>query len=566
MIFFTAPFLEFVRQGKGGSGVALLSRFGLLLVILMSLFAVGFHLLMVYEGRGTYTWIDAYYWLMVTMSTLGYGDIIFESQVGRLFSIVVIFSGLIFLLAFLPAVFIEFFYMPWAKAQAEARAPRRVPAELRNHVILTHLDPVTRSLIQKMRQYRLPYVLLVEDLQEALQLHDEGFRVVFGESDNPRTYRNLNIDKAAMVACTGSDTNNTNISFTVRERNEQVPIVATASFEQSVDILEMAGATHVLQLAKLLGESLARRTIGGDAQAHLIGNFHELRIAEATPAGTPLVGKTLANCGLRENLGLNVVGIWERGKFIPPSPDAEISETTVLVLAGSADQFRRYDELFCIYHQTAAPAIIIGGGRVGRAAGKALLSQQMDYRIVEMRSERIRDREHYVEGDAAELETLKKAGIDTTHTVLVTTHDDDTNIYLTIYCRKLRPDVQIISRATHERNVSTLHRAGADFVMSYANMGSSSIFNWLRKSDILMVAEGLNIFRVPLPLALVDCRLVDTSIRQETGCSVVAIQTAEELDINPDPQRPLVKGTELVLIGTVEAEKKFFDTYGIQHL
>ena len=51
------------------------------------------------------------------------------------------------------------------------------------------------------------------------------------------------------------------------------------------------------------------------------------------------------------------------------------------------------------------------------------------------------------------------------------TGNDDTNIYLTIYCRKLHPDIQIISRANRERNVSTLHRAGADFVASYASMG-----------------------------------------------------------------------------------------------
>ena len=52
--------------------------------------------------------------------------------------------------------------------------------------------------------------------------------------------------------------------------------------------------------------------------------------------------------------------------------------------------------------------------------------------------------------------------------MLVTTHDDDINVYLTLYCRRLGPDLQIISRANLDRNVSTLHRAGADAVLSYA--------------------------------------------------------------------------------------------------
>ncbi|NIP80294.1 MAG: potassium channel protein, partial [Gemmatimonadetes bacterium] len=73
--------------------------------------------------------------------------------------------------------------------------------------------------------------------------------------------------------------------------------------------------------------------------------------------------------------------------------------------------------------------------------------------------------------------------------------DDATNIYLTIYCRRLRPDVQIVSRATLERNVTTLHRAGADFVMSYSSMGANAILNVLQSGDVVMVAEGLEVFR-----------------------------------------------------------------------
>ena len=85
----------------------------------------------------------------------------------------------------------------------------------------------------------------------------------------------------------------------------------------------------------------------------------------------------------------------------------------------------------------------------------------------------------------------RRAGIDHAPAIVITPHDDDMNIYLTIYCRRLRPDIQIISRATRERNVSTLHRAGADFVLSYASMGATTIFNYLRRAGVVVIAEGL---------------------------------------------------------------------------
>jgi Trk K+ transport system NAD-binding subunit len=207
--------------------------------------------------------------------------------------------------------------------------------------------------------------------------------------------------------------------------------------------------------------------------------------------------------------------------------------------------------------------VIIGGGRVGRAAGRALVEQGLDYRIVEQLPERIRDPNKYVLGNAAELEVLEQAGIMATSIVIVTTHNDDTNIYLTLYCRRLRPDIQIISRATRERNVATLHRAGADFVLSYASMGANAIMNLLNRNDILMVAEGLNIFRVKTPPDLVGKTIAETSIRQETGCHIIALQFEDGVLINPNPTQELSPEAEMILIGTVEAEDQFLREYSI---
>ncbi len=72
--------------------------------------------------------------------------------------------------------------------------------------------------------------------------------------------------------------------------------------------------------------------------------------------------------------------------------------------------------------------------------------------------------------DAAVIRTLQKAWIEKAPAAVITTHDDATNIYLTKYLRSLRSDMQILSRANLDRNVSTLHRAGADFVMSNSSL------------------------------------------------------------------------------------------------
>jgi voltage-gated potassium channel len=563
--FLPSQLTYFLKPATSRRNIRLLLRFLLVLAFLVTVFSILFHVLMVFEGR-EHSWLTGLYWTLTVMSTLGFGDITFTSDPGRVFSIIVLLSGMVFLLILLPFTFIEFFYAPWMKAQAELRAPRQLPESTSGHVILTNMDPVSKALMQKLTHYGYPYALLVYDLDEALRLHDLGFQVVLGESDRPETYRLVRADKAALVAATGNDMANTNVAFTVREMSQSVPIVTTASSNDAVDILRLAGSSDVIQLSTMMGQALARRIIGADARAHVIAEFGDLLIAEATAAGTPLVGKTLAGSNLRKLTGLSVIGIWKRGKYEIAAAESMIDANSILVLSGSAEQLRKYDELFCIYHVSAGAVIIVGGGRVGRAIGRALKAREVDFRIVESNPARIRDQAIYVEGSAADYETLERAGIDHAPAIVITTHDDDMNVYLTIYCRRLRPDIQIISRSTRERNVSTLHRAGADFVLSYASMGATTIFNYLRRAGVVVIAEGLHLTETRVPRALAGRTLAQAAIPSQTGGNVVALRSNVELMINPEPSTILEHGAEIILIGTPEAEQRFMQLYGAEKL
>lgn len=557
MKFLPALFSYFAQNRGSRRNLLLLGRFLLAFLALVVAYSTTFHFIMAHEGRD-FSWVTGFYWTLTVMSTLGFGDITFESDLGRIFSMVVLLSGVMYLLVLLPFTFIEFFYAPWMRAQQMSRTPRRLPQGMSGHILLTHLDPVTEALIPKVEQYGYRYTLIVEKLEDALRLHDQGYRVVLGDLDDPETYRACRVDAAALVVSTADDPANTNVAFTVREQSASVPVVTTASREASVDILELAGSTRVFRLADMMGQTLARRIIGCDAMAHEVGRFDDLVIAEASVLGTPLVGKTLAESRLREMIGTTVVGIWERGAFHSPGPDTQLTGQSVLILAGTPAQIQNYNAMFCIYHHSTGGIVIIGGGRVGRAVARALRERGIDCLIVEAESSRIRSAEGYVHGDAAELAVLQKAGVETAPAVIVTTRDDDTNIYLTLYCRKLRPDLQIISRATHERNVGTLHRAGADFVMSYASMGSNAILNMLKDSEVLMLSEGLDVFRVEAPPTLVGKSLSDSGIRNETGCSVIGIVTRDgAMTANPEPSAVLEAGSQIILIGSDSAEAAF---------
>ncbi len=563
-----APQLAFLlgkRTNRQNLGV--LFKLLLAFSVIVTIFSILFHLIMLREGQ-EFSWFTGFYWTLTVMSTLGFGDITFHGDLGRLFSMLVLLTGMIFLFIVLPFTFIQFFYVPWIQAQSESRAPRQLPRSTREHVLLTNYDPITQALINKLDRYHYSYYLITPDLAHAQQLYDQGINVVVGDLDNPETYKKMQIEQAALVAATDTDPINTHTAFTVRDLNPNVPIIARVDDPNSVDILQLAGCDHVLQLEKMLGASLARRAQSGEAAAHVIGQYEDLFIAETTATHTPLVGRTLEEIGLRRELGLTAVGVWERGIFQAALPDTRIGPHTVLVMTGTQSQLDRFNELFCIYKVSNVPVVIIGGGGVGMEAARTLVEQGLDYRIVERDADQAQKLDNCIVGDAADYDVLKKAEIMNALTVIITTHDDDINVYLTVYCRRLNPEIQIISRVTQERNIATLHRAGADFVMSYASMGADAIFNFLKRSDTLMVAESLSVFsedisvfRMKMPSSLVGKTIANSAIRRNTGCTVIALNDNHEMQLNPDPNEPLPRAAEILLIGSSKGEKRFLDMY-----
>ena len=234
-------------------------------------------------------------------------------------------------------------------------------------------------------------------------------------------------------------------------------------------------------------------------------------------------------------------------------------------MAGTMEQLNTFDSHFAITwvdYAPDAPVLILGGGNVGCAAAETMEARNIPYTIVEKKSSlACLDHKNHIKGDAADINTLIRAGIKEARSVIITTHNDAMNIYLTFYCRKLRPDVQIISRATADRTISKLHKAGADTVLSYATMGANRILNLLQPDDMSVFTEGLNVFSRQVPDPLAGKTLAEARIREKTGCSVIAIKSGKQLAISPDPHIPLGKHDELILIGTIEAEKFFLNTY-----
>src|SRR5688500_10809842 len=135
------------------------------------------------------------------------------------------------------------------------------------------------------------------------------------------------------------------------------------------------------------------------------------------------------------------------------------------------------------------------------------------------------------------------------------------NIYLAVYCRRLNPALRIVSRITHERNVEAIHRAGADFVLSYTTLGVEAVISLLRGYELVVLGEGVELFSIAVPKPLQGKRLSQSGIGSGTGMSVVALEHDGELVTQLTGETPLRQGTTLLMLGSLDQRRKFGELF-----
>jgi len=556
--------LAIFQQRNIGLNLQALLRTLIILAVFVGLFSVLFHVLMAWEGQ-EHSWLTGVYWTLTTMSTLGFGDITFQSDLGRAFSLVVLLSGLVLLMIVLPFAFIRYFYAPWIEAQVHSKTPREVPPEMQGHVIICNYDAIARELIHRLEVRGFEYVVIEPDPAKALAYTSDGVTVVRGTATAAETLAAVGAERARLVVVNVADATNSNITLALREHAPDIPIATFVDDIDALDVLEMSGADHVVALKHRMGEHLAAHALVGAETAHRVGSIGSLIIAEFSTQFTEFAGRTIQESGLRATTGLNVVGVWERSQIQPASPNRKLGNDDVIVVVGTEEQMDVLDEDILVPEPSSDPILLIGGGRVGHAAAEALTAQGQVVHVIEQDEtlaaslEPVTDR--VVIGNAANLDVMLDAGIRDTPSVLLSTHDDATNIFLAVYARRLNPGCRIVSRVTHEFNLDAVHRAGANFVLSESSLGAQVMVRVLLRGELIAIGENVEIFSVRLPDSLHAVPLAESGIGSKTGLQVVGLERNGKTLGTPSKDTRLVSGMDLLLMGTREQRQKFRELF-----
>jgi Trk K+ transport system NAD-binding subunit len=431
--------------------------------------------------------------------------------------------------------------------------------DLSEHVVICTYTARGETLVAELDNRGIEYVLVEPDRETAVELYDAGYTVIHADPESADALAGACAASATAVIADASDEIDASIVLAAREAAPGAQVVSVVEDPDSAEYHRLAGADTVLSPRQLVGESLAAKVVAGISQelAGAVEIAEDFEIAElSVHQGSELVGTTLAESDVGERTGANVIGAWFRGIFeSPPSPDATLDGSTILLVAGNESQLERLQSLTrsgVRGHETGA-VVIVGHGRVGSTAASELAAADVPYTVVDREAGSSVD----VVGDATDPDVLREAGIDDARTLLLGLPNDTTTVFATLVARELNPEIEIVARAQETGNTRKLYQAGGDFVLALATVSGRMLASTvLVTEEFVSPASQVDIVRTRAP-ELAGQSLAEADVRAETGVTVVAVERNGDTVTELDPEFTFEANDEVLITGTDEDISRF---------
>jgi len=531
-------------------------KLGLGISLLVVFYSVIFMALMKYEGQTqNANPITAIYWVVITITTLGYGDIVFRSQLGRLFSIFVALSGV----SILWAVVLPLMITPRIENLVRA-APSSAPKRPEGHIIISGYSPIVETLTERLSLLGIPF-LIIERREDVARTIYKSYPTLWGDPSERDMLARANISDARLLLANENDELNAEVILTVREISE-VDIIAIVDDLTRSRFLCYAGASRIISPKTLLGTFIAQITSPPKRSSFpgAIQLFGDLKLVELPIYPRSELTKGMMTVGSTKFTGANIVGIWRRGIFLPsPGPDEVIQSKSVLMAVGDSEQLSRIRDL-TLGLRKEGPLIILGYGDVGRRVARVLADCGISPLIVDKRDLEAIPFEH-ITGDATLEVNLIGAGIKEAVAILILLNKDSDAIYATLLAKNLNPNAFVVVRANRVKSVERIYRAGADYVASVPIVASHMLAKIVQDEeeelDLLYEDLELKHLKVTRGSSLVGASLGEMDLPGRFGVRVVAIERAGMATAALDQETTIERGDDLALIGSPEGIEAF---------
>jgi len=320
---------------------------GLLLLGLVLL--VGTAWFSVMEG---FTFLDALYMTVITISTVGFREVHDLDASGRLFVVLLIVGGLTvmtYTLGSVGRVIVEGSLQRYVGRQ---RMLRDI-GNMKGHYVVCGHGRMGRILCEELAREKVPFVVVEGRPETAAELADRGYRVVEGDATEDEVLRRAGVTRAkGLVAVVSNNVDNLYITLSAREicrrENPRLYILARATDRTASEKITRAGADRVISPYTIGGmrlvQALLRPAVYDFVDIATQGGALELMFEELAVGDTAgVAGKAIKDSGIRQQYDVIVIAIKKPdGRMVfNPGPDVVLARDDVLIALGDREQLGR---------------------------------------------------------------------------------------------------------------------------------------------------------------------------------------------------------------------------------
>ena len=325
-----------------------INKIGGLVISIIAIGTIG------YMWLSGYNFIDALYMTVITVTTVGFGELQPFSPEEKIFTIFLILTSII-IFGYAVSAFSEYLVSGKLFEQLKQRRVEKQIGYLKGHTIVCGYGRNGQQAILKLKNYNQKFVVVEKDKEKIDELDALGVLNIQGDATLDETLIRAGIEKASfLITALPSDADNLFVVLTASQLNKDCIIISRAGNESSYKKLKFAGANNVIMPDKLGGDHMAslvttpdviefvdRLTIDGETTA----NLEEISVNDLPEK---YINKTILDLDLRKQTGCTVIGFRNPDKeyLINPEANIKLVADSQLIVLGRPEQIMKLREIF----------------------------------------------------------------------------------------------------------------------------------------------------------------------------------------------------------------------------
>ena len=307
-----------------------------------------------YMTIAKFSFLDALYQTVITVSTVGFQELQQFDDSGKIFTIFLIITS-IAVFGYTISAFTEYIVSGQFFQQLKSKKVRKQIDKLENHTIICGFGRNGKQAMTKLKNYKQDFVIIEKDSVVLLGNEDQDIFFIEGDSTTDEILKKAGIEKAAnLITALPSDADNLFVVLSARQLNKDCTIISRATDESSYDKLKIAGADNVIMPDKLGGEHMASLVVTPDViefvgkltiEGEKTANLEEISVNDLPQS---YLSKTILDLDLRKKTGCTVIGYKkaDNNYIINPEADLALEKDSHLIVLGRPEQILKLRKLF----------------------------------------------------------------------------------------------------------------------------------------------------------------------------------------------------------------------------